>query len=112
MQSHIILSQIIFNLIADNKLEEKFEFQDLLDVLLRKCLVSHDGLIYELYLRTYRIKYQQDRELQKQIEELAKLFDKLKEGTNMEDTLDSLLDIIKQSFGLKQQRQFIMWDRE
>lgn len=112
VQSHIILSQIIFNLIADNKLEEKFEFQDLLDVLLRKCLVSHDGLIYELYLRTYRIKYQQDRELQKQIEELAKLFDKLKEGTNMEDTLDSLLDIIKQSFGLKQQRQFIMWDRE
>jgi hypothetical protein len=31
---------IIFNCIADGKLDEKFEFQDLIDLLLQESLIS------------------------------------------------------------------------
>ena len=56
-KANSILSLIIFNLIADNKLEDKFEFHDLVEVLLKDCLVKQDGLIYELYCDIYTTKF-------------------------------------------------------
>lgn len=110
-KSHIILSLIIFNCIADNKLNEKFEFQDLLDVLLKPSLVSRQGLLYALYCKTYMMKFENTI----YAEEAKKLYDLLSNieaHTIDEEAIDQLLDILKGSYGIKQERQFYSWDWE
>lgn len=106
-----ILSLIIFNCIADNKLEEKFEFQDAIEVLLKPCLVKQDGLLYQLYLDIYEGKFAWEKKIVSQIQKLRKLLDEL-EAWPDEDALDKLLTMMKGSFGLKQERQFIVRDWE
>lgn len=110
-KANIILSLIIFNCIADNKLDEKFEFQDLLDVLLKPSLVSRQGLLYALYCKTYMMKFENTI----YAEEAKKLYDLLSNieaHTIDEEAIDQLLDILKGSYGIKQERQFYSWDWE
>lgn len=107
-----ILSLIIFNLMADSKIESKFEFQDLLDILLRDCLVKHDWLIYELYLRIYASKFKDDKDILAEIKNLQWLLDNLKNWSAYEESVEWVLEILQSSYGLKQERQFFVWDRE
>jgi hypothetical protein len=57
-KANIVLSLIIFNCIADSKLNERFEFQDVVDAILRDALVKSQGAIYKTYCTSYKIKFQ------------------------------------------------------
>lgn len=109
-----ILSMIIFNCIADGKLDEKFEFQDLIDLLLQESLISQKWLLYQVYVDMYRQKFFDKKysNLLQELEEMKLLCDSILEEVTNEDALDGLLSILKDTFWLRQERQFFIRDRK
>ena len=55
---HKIISQIIFNLIADSRLTNPFTPEQLIDVLMQPSLTPHRGQLWHVYIAMYRIKYE------------------------------------------------------
>ena len=52
-----ILSLMIFNLIADSRLPNPFNIEQLLGLLTSDSLIAHDGKIYQAYTRMYKKKF-------------------------------------------------------
>lgn len=109
---NVVLSLIIFNLIADNRLEEQFEFHDLLEALLKQCLVKNDGLTYQLYCSLYRIKFAKDSALIKEITTLEKCLNKLSDNNVDEKTLDDLFGMLKDAYGISSAKNSFTFHRE
>ncbi len=107
-----ILSLIIFNLIADNRLNEQFELHDLLEALLKQCLVKHDWLTYELYLSIYEVKFAGNSTFEKEVEELRKCMTILKANNVDEYAVDELLEMLKSSYGITTQKNCFCFNRE
>lgn len=55
-KKNILLTLMIFNLVADSRLGEKFNIESLIDVLTSKSVVEHKGTILETFLDIYRVK--------------------------------------------------------
>lgn len=91
----LLLSLIIFNLVADSRLPEKFSIEELIDVLSSQSIVEHRGSVLDAYLSVYELK---DIDLKEEIEELKHIFsDKsnIKEMESLIDLLDNSLLIIQ-----------------
>jgi hypothetical protein len=52
-----ILSLIIFNLVADTRLPNPFNIEQLIALLTSESLIANDGNIYETYLHIYKKKF-------------------------------------------------------
>jgi predicted phage-related endonuclease len=53
-EKNIILTMIIFNLVADSRLEKSFSMEDLIKILTTSSLTPHEGKIIDVYLKIYR----------------------------------------------------------
>lgn len=53
----MILAKIIFNLIADSRLQNPFTLEQLIDVLLQPSLTPQRGRLWHVYLTVYETKY-------------------------------------------------------
>lgn len=71
---HKIISQIIFNLIADSRLTNPFTPEQLIDVLMQPSLTTHRGQLWHVYIAMYRIKYEWNKSFQKTIDLLESIF--------------------------------------
>lgn len=109
---HIILSMIIFNLIADNKLATTFEFEDLVDLLIKDCLVKSDGKVYQVYHDIYDIKFTWDKNLTKQNDLLYDILSHIDEGVDLDKYTYMLIDMLSDSFGISKNDQVFVFDTE
>ena len=94
----IIMSQIIFNLIADSRLPNPFTIEACIDALLQPSLTPQHGLLYQVYANIYRTKYVKDNKLIAEIEEIVKLFDAVHgESTSLVSGGDTLIELFETS---------------
>ena len=73
-QPAMIRTKIIFNLIADSRLENPFTIEQLIDLLLQPSLTPHRGRLRQVYTHMYRTKYAQNTSLIKQIDQIESIF--------------------------------------
>ena len=78
---NIWLDMMIFNLIADSKLENPFNIERLIEVLYEDSFVKAQWKVYESYINSYKLKA---KELGKYEEDLLKL-EKILESVKSED---------------------------
>lgn len=69
-----VLSQIIFNLIADSRLDNPFSVEKLIDILFTPSLVSSHWQVFKQYIDMYKIKYSKDKKLLHETIELEEIF--------------------------------------
>lgn len=107
-----LMSIIIFNCIADGKLNEQFEFQDIIELLVQMSLVPTHGLLYQVYADMYRHKFSalRDDDMLHEIDILVWLCETIHNNIDHENALDELLTILKNTYGLRQERQFFIRD--
>lgn len=94
-KSHLLLSLIIFNLIADSRLPEKFSVEQLIQILTSHSIVEHRGTVLDAYLNVYRIK---DHDFGDEIAEIETIFaakSSVKEIEKLIDLLESAVLIIE-----------------
>ena len=109
---HIILSLIIFNLIADNKLNTTFEFEDLVELLTKECLVKSDGKIYQVYHNAYKIKFAWDKKLLSQNDSLHDILSNIDNTKDIDKNLWELIDMLSESFCISKNDQVFIRDIE
>jgi len=66
---NVWLDMIIFNLIADSKLENPFNIEQLIELLYQDAFVKVEWKVYESYLKSYKLK-SQEVGFEKELEEL------------------------------------------
>jgi hypothetical protein len=69
-------------------------------------------MILDVYLKSYIIKYANSPDYLKQVNELSSIAELLKKDVASEEALDKLLSILKECFGVKQEGQFYVRNRE
>jgi isoleucyl-tRNA synthetase len=71
-KGNVWLDMIIFNLIADSKLENPFNIEQLIEVLYQNSFVKIQGKVYQAYLKSYKLK-SKEIGFKKELEELEKI---------------------------------------
>ncbi len=108
-----ILSRIIFNLIADSRLANPFNLEQLIEVLLSPSLVNQHASVWHSYLDMYNIKFAWKKMSIKEIEEIQLLLDgvlgEFKQKKRMNDKIigwaEKLVDILDKSANIQ-----VTWD--
>lgn len=96
--NYTILSQIIFNLIADCRLPNPFSLEDLIDLLFKPSLTPQRWLLYHVYASIYREKYKHEKEKLKEIDHLCSILDTTdKDHKNLVKQWDALIDLLENS---------------
>ena len=90
-KSHLLLSLIIFNLVADSRLPEKFSVEQLIDVLTSQSIIEHRGTVLETFLDVYKVK---DIDLKDEIAELETIFAQKSGVKEIEKIIDMLEDTL------------------
>lgn len=107
----IILSQILFNLIADSRLAPSFNLEDVINLLLQTSLTPQEGSIYTTYLSIYRKKYVTNKKLLAEIEELSEIFDSIKQDSkSIIEHAPLLVDILEESSNISKQWDMYKFD--
>lgn len=94
-KSHLLLSLIVFNLIADSRLPEKFSIEQLISILTAQSIVEQRGTVFETFMEVYKAK---EEDFTDEIAELEKIFaekSSIKEIEQLVDILDSATLIIQ-----------------
>ena len=76
-EGNVWLDMIIFNLIADSKLENPFNIEQLIELLYQDSFVKAEGKVYESYIRSYKLK-SDEVGFKKEIEELEEVLKSVK----------------------------------
>jgi len=79
-KSPVILSLIIFNLIADSRLKNPFNVEQLVELLFSPSLLKHQGSVLNAYFNVYSQKFAQDQKHQKELNEIKKIIDLFESG--------------------------------
>ncbi len=95
-----ILTLIIFNLVADGRLENPFEIWELIDLLLQVSLVPQQGKIYQIYTNIYQNKFSDNPDALLQIDNFVKIMDSLSSDAN-DDNIDLLIDMLSENIYIK-----------
>lgn len=90
-KSHLLLSLIIFNLIADSRLPEKFSVEQLIDILTSQSIVEHRGRVIDTFLEFYSLK---DSSFKDEIAELETIFAQKSSVKEIEKIIDLLEDTL------------------
>jgi len=72
-----ILPMMIFNLVADSRLPNPFNVEELIEVFLQPSLTPADKTVVNAYIGIYREKYAHDKKMLKEVEEIAEIFGSL-----------------------------------
>lgn len=99
----LLLSLIIFNLIADSRLPEKFSIEQLISILTSQSIVEQRGSVLDAYLAVYTIK---DIDLSEEIEELQKIFGEKSSVKEME----SIIDMVENTLLIIQEKDQYTFD--
>ncbi len=104
LNTSILLSLIIFNLVADSRLSYKFNIEDLINILTSKSLTPQEGRVIDVYLKIYenwiknkKLKSVVKDRLSKEIRNLRQIF----EFSDKEDYVkawEKLIEILDNSF--------------
>lgn len=78
--SQSILSLIIFNLIADSRLANPFNIEQLLEVLMQPSLTPYEGKIWEVYTNIYKKKFKDVKSKQEEIKQIQTIFGSLEKA--------------------------------
>ncbi len=101
----VILSRIIFNLIADSRLTNPFNIEQLIEALLEPSMVWQYDCVWNAYLEMYREQYKSKKNTIKDINEIQVLLDgvtwEFKQKKRMHDKLigwaEKILDLLEKS---------------
>ncbi len=97
-----ILSMMIFNLIADERLPNPFNIEELVNVLFEDTLEKTNQKVYEVYIKAYKLKFAWRDEIVNYLEELERYF---KQIANKEDQIlkewDKIVDMVENSEKIK-----------
>lgn len=107
-----ILSIIIFNLIADWRLENPFEIWDLVSLITNDSLVPQQGKIYQVYSQIYQEKFSNQENIINDIQHFENIIDNLTSQVDYETNIDKLIDIISQNIYIKQIKWSYYFDFE
>lgn len=72
------LDMIIFNLIADSKLENDFNIEKLIETLYEDSFIKSKWKTYQAYIESYKLKAKEIWKYEKDIQELEKILDSVK----------------------------------
>ena len=89
------MSLIIFNLIADSRLAEKFSVEQLIDLLTAQSIIEQRGSVLDTYLDVYRINAHDFSEEIAQIESIFAQKSSVKEIETLIDLLENVVLIIQ-----------------
>ncbi len=78
--SNSVLSLMIFNLIADNRLPNPFNIEQLLELLMQTSLTAHEGKIREVYTTLYKKKFKDAKAKQEEIKQIQAIFGSLEKA--------------------------------
>lgn len=106
-----ILTLIIFNLVADWRLENPFEIWELIDLLLQTSLVPQQWKIYQIYADIYRIKFSDNQNAMKQIDNFVNIMDSLANAA-LDTNIDLLIDLLAENIYIKPIQNNYMLDLE
>lgn len=114
----IALSHIIFNLIADSRLANPFNLEQLIEVLLSPSMVNHQESIGYAYIKMYREKFAKKKMTMNEIDELEMLLDgvlgEFKQKKRMNDKIvawaEKLVDILEKSAHISQKGDTYMFE--
>ena len=95
----LVLSQIVFNLVADWRLENPFSVERLIDVLFTSSLVPSQWEVWKQYINMYKIKYSQDKKLLEQTLELEYIF-----SNSSEQAGEKLFSMLEKSSSINEQK--------
>lgn len=96
--SHLVLSLIIFNLIADLRINIEFWIDELIDVLTSNSITPQHGYVIDAYIDTYRIAFFDNTILSQQVEQISNIFTQIQEDP---EHITNLIDLLEQSFAIK-----------
>ncbi len=86
--SYSILSMMIFNLIADNRLPNPFNIEQLLEILMESSLTPQEGKIREVYTEIYKKKFKDAKAKQEEIKQIQAIFGSLEKAKS-----DSIVEL-------------------
>jgi len=75
---NIWLDMIVFNLIADSKLENYFNIEKLIETLYKDNFIKSKWKTYQAYIESYKLKAKELWKYEKDIKELEKILDSVK----------------------------------
>ncbi len=78
--TYSVLSLIVFNLIADNRLPNPFNIDQLLELLMQNSLTPHEGKIREVYTHLYKKKFKDAKAKQEEIKQIQAIFGSLEKA--------------------------------
>jgi valyl-tRNA synthetase len=93
-----ILSMMIFNLIADSRLEPTFSLEKLIDVLTSDSIVERVGRVIDAFGEVYRIKFAADTAMMKELEELLCMF------ATADASFEKFVDMLENTYLITQDR--------
>lgn len=94
-----VLSLMIFNLIADSRLANPFNIEELIELLLQDSLISQDGKIREVYIHIYQKKFKKIKSKTEEIKLISSIFKSL-DKKNSDDIVtmgNKITDILERS---------------
>lgn len=101
---HVVLAQIIFNLIADSRLTHTFHIEELVELLLQSALPERTGRVFESYLQIYQQHYVKQKKRLKEIQALHDILsvvsadatgpEIVKAGNKLIDILEATCNIV------------------
>lgn len=101
--SYHVLSMMIFNLVADSRLPNPFNVEELIEVFLQPSLTPADKTVVNAYIGIYREKYAHDKKMLKEVEEIAEIFGSLdKDAKAVVQAWAKVLDILENSCNIRQ----------
>jgi hypothetical protein len=86
-----VFAQIISNLAADSRIDEKWTIDDVVEVLFGPSETPQMGTVLEEYIRMYSKHYEEDKKLSTYVVALQQLVDLYADASNMEAIAETLL---------------------
>ncbi len=99
---NLVLSLMIFNLIADSRLPNPFNIESFVDLIFADSITPHLGTVGTVYLNIYKGKFSDDKVLLAQVLELEKIFIAVDKNTkSLIAEAGKIVDELEKSFWLR-----------
>lgn len=97
-----LLSMVIFNLIADSRLPNPFNVEELIETLLQPSLTPNDKTVVGAYSAIYTQKFGTDKKMLKEIEEIESIFGSMEhDGKAVVQAGGKILDMLEKACNIR-----------
>ena len=104
-KKNIVLSLIIFNLIADSRLKNPFNVEELVSLLASPSLIAHQGSVLKAYLNIYQQKFKDNKAVAKEIKKLVEL-EQQNDPQHLVKLAEQIVDLLENSFQIGKKGDF------